>query len=117
MDFVFQFDRSEHAFGNQPLSIQNLVDVERPHNPWNPAKMWKVKLAKAVWARYPMPSCHPEATNLSGKRAYGSQSCARIISSRLTLSALPVERFQLGHGCTEVWKRCEFPVQTTAVIA
>ncbi len=24
---------------------------------------------------------------------------------------------QLGHGCTQVWKRCEFAVQITAVIA
>jgi hypothetical protein len=96
---VFQFDRSEHAFASQPLSIQNLVDVERPHNPWNTPKMWQVKLARAVWTRYRMPNCHPlRGTILSGKRASGPQSCARMISSRLTLSALPVGRFACSLG-------------------
>src|SRR5258708_36238731 len=65
-------------------------------------KMWQVKLARAVWTRYGQDigclTATLRGTNLSGKRASGPQSYARMISSRLTLSALPVVRFACSLG-------------------
>src|SRR5260370_1516732 len=104
MHSVFQFDRSEHAFANQPLSIQNLADVERPHNPWNTAKCGQVKLARAVWTRYRMPNCHPEGNEPLGQKSIWASKLRQndFLSPHTICTSSSNVCLHLGHACTQL---------------